>query len=137
MAGVLLSLAGALIGAALWTQVLKVPLPFNFAAVAALLCGALAGLGMRLGKGKTPWTAVALAVLGALIGRYAAFVANTASLRLATGAHVPPAFWDGRTASFFLRTRFLSFENPWDPALSVLYLALAGYVAWRASRSNT
>ncbi len=126
-----LSLLGALLGAALWVLTLKIPAPFVLIGPAAAVAGLATGLGMRLGRGPA-WGAAALAVPSVILGRYAHWVTRTAKLKLATGEWVPPALFDTRTLRYYARENLVP-TKPWDIAIVLAALAIAGYLAWRVA----
>ena len=132
MRGALYSLLGALAGAAIWVALSFTPVVF-LAGVAAAAVGAGAGYGMRLGA-RTPRRPLAaiLSAPGVAAGRYGAFLCHTAKIKMSDGGWTKPIAWDAATARFFL-THHLLPATAWDLAISLLFFALAAYVAWRTS----
>ena len=132
MRGTCLSLLGALLGAALWVGVLKIPLPVSLVGLAAAAAGFSTGFGMRLGAPRPATTgqrmlAVALSALAVSLGRYAAFLERTLAFPL-DGVMTAPVWKDPATLRYFATTHLFS---GW---LSPLLFAVAGWFAWSCSR---
>ena len=122
MRGILLSLFGAFVGAALWVGISKIPLPVFLAGLAAALAGGTTGWGMRLGTpGAAPglrFVAVVFSALSVVLGRYATFLLN---LREGISWRDPDVL-----------ERFLKIlGSGW---ISPLLFAVAAWFAWSSSR---
>lgn len=130
--GAALSLLGALLGAALWVLILRIRSPFVLIGPAAAVAGLATGLGMRWGGGRSPALACAFSLLSVAVGRYATWMLWTTKMKLASGEWISPSPFGIRTLGYYARERLIP-TRPWDIAIILAALAIAGTVAWRSA----
>jgi len=125
-------LAGALVGAAVWSGVaIATDLEVGYVAV---LVGFLAGLGVKLGAGKQrgrllQYLAAALAVVGLLAAKYMLFAYALVKVGRERGLSI--GYLDGRILSFFPEAL-----GQMLGAFDVLFLFLALGAAYRVPKAH-